>query len=293
MTKPRVTIGLCAKDAEKTIRVAIDSVVAQDFNHELMEIVFVDDGSTDNTLQIMQNSASKSDLNVRIFSGRWRGIAAARNTVVENAAGEYIVWLDSDESMAQNFVRNQVLLMDASPEVGIVGASPSIKSGENMILLLDLLPRLVEIHLHSYNHPLKMPGTGCSTYRLEAVKEVGGFNEKLTGACEDIDVAYRIRQAGWLIIPSHAKCHETHGGLSSWTALWKKHFNRGIHSRQFQNETSTFFSIYRMNPLASLVASLRLALIGYIVTKQKIAFLLPLHFTFKMTAWFCGFTKNR
>jgi len=293
MTKPKVTVGMCAKDAEKSIRLAIDSVIAQDFNHELMEIVFVDDGSSDNTLKIMQDLTSKIDIKMRIFSGKWKGIAAARNTVVENAVGDYIIWLDSDEIMEYDFVRKQVLLMDKNPEVGIIAAMPKIESGENLVLALDLLPYVAEYHFRNYENPLKMPGTGCSTYRLVAVKEVGGFNEKLSGACEDIDVANRVRQAGWLIVRSQAKCRETHGGLSSWSALWKKNFNRGIHSRQFQNETNTFFSFYRMNPLASLVASFRLAILGYIATKQKIAILLPLHFTFKMTAWFCGFTKNR
>jgi glycosyltransferase involved in cell wall biosynthesis len=293
MTKPKVTIGMCAKDAEKTIRLAMDSVVAQNFNHELMEIVFVDDGSNDNTLQIMQDLASKIDVKVRIFSGRWKGIAAARNTVVENADGDYIVWLDSDESIEQNFVRKQVFLMDTNPKAGIIAAIPTIESGENLVLTLDILPYVAEYHFRNYNNPLKVPGTGCSTYRLAAVKEVGGFNEKLSGACEDIEVANRIRQAGWLIVRSHSKCRETHGELSSWTALWKKNFNRGIHCRQFQNETNTFFSLYRMNPLASLVAGFRRAFLGYIATKKKIAFLLPLHFTFKMTAWFYGFTKSR
>jgi len=293
MTKPKVTIGLCAKDAKKTIRLAIDSVVAQNFNHELMEIVFVDDGSNDNTLQIMQDLTSEIDVKVRIFSGSWKGIAAARNTVVENADGEYIIWLDSDEIMEHDFVRKQVFLMDKNPEVGIITAIPTVESGGNLVLALDLLPYVAEYNFRNYDNPLKMPGTGCSTYRLVAVKEVGGFNEKLRGACEDIEVANRIRQAGWLIIRSHSKCHETHGELSSWTELWKKNFNRGIHSRQFQDETNTCFSLYRMNPLASLVASFRLAVLGYIVTKQKIAFLLPFHFTFKMTAWFCGFTKSR
>ena len=67
--KPKVSIGLCAKNAESTIGFAIDSVIQQDFNHELMEIVFVDDGSDDATLRIMKKASSKIDIQVKIFSG--------------------------------------------------------------------------------------------------------------------------------------------------------------------------------------------------------------------------------
>ena len=57
--KPKVTLGICARNAEKSIALALKSVIRQDFPHELMEIVFVDDGSEDNTLKIVEFCESK------------------------------------------------------------------------------------------------------------------------------------------------------------------------------------------------------------------------------------------
>jgi glycosyltransferase involved in cell wall biosynthesis len=292
ITKPKVTIGICAKDAENTIRFALESIADQDFDHKLMEIVFVDDGSRDTTLEIMKEYASRSDIKTLIFSGSWRGIGKARNTVVQNASGAYILWVDCDETIERSFVRKQMLLMDQDPQAGIAVAKPLINWDGNFVLALDELHSAVEFSLRDWKNPMKMPGTGATLYRVAALKQVGGFNGKLRGACEDIEIANRIRRAGWSIAKGEARYFENHGGLNSWSMLWKRHFKRGVDSRFFQDTTNTLFPLCRMNPLASLVASFCYAFFGYKMTKRKIAFILPLHFTFKMTAWYRGFTKR-
>ena len=70
-----MTIGICAKNAENTIEEAINSAIQQDFNHELMEMILVDDGSKDRTLQIMKKSITGNDFHAVIFTGPWKGIA--------------------------------------------------------------------------------------------------------------------------------------------------------------------------------------------------------------------------
>ena len=49
MLKPKVTIGVCARNCETTIGEAVESIIMQDYPHELIEVIFVDDGSTDGT----------------------------------------------------------------------------------------------------------------------------------------------------------------------------------------------------------------------------------------------------
>ena len=68
MVRPEVSIGICARNSEETIGLTIESVAKQSFPHHLMEIVFVDDGSEDSTLKIVQLYASRIDVPVRIFS---------------------------------------------------------------------------------------------------------------------------------------------------------------------------------------------------------------------------------
>ena len=83
--KPVVTVGLCVRNCEATVGEAIESVLDQNFSHELMEIIVVDDGSEDKTLSVVSDILSKSDLSVEVFHSEWMGLGPARNTVVDNA----------------------------------------------------------------------------------------------------------------------------------------------------------------------------------------------------------------
>jgi glycosyltransferase involved in cell wall biosynthesis len=257
-----------------------------------MEMIFVDDGSKDLTLKIMQDSISMVDFHVEIFTGPWRGIAKGRNTVVENAKGDYVIWLDSDEVLERDFVRRQVQLMELNPQAGIVTGRMGVQPDMSLMLQLDLLPYIAEYSTKNWRDPSKLPGTGASTFRLAAIKGVGGFNETLSDACEDIEVAYRITQAGWSIVRGDSCFYETHENMITINELWSRSVRRGLHSRYLHYRSPLFFSFYTMNPIASLIAGIRYSILSYLITKKKISFLLGFYFTFKMTAWFYGFTKR-
>ena len=288
-----MTIGICARNSENIILEAINSVVQQDFDHKLIEIVFVDDGSRDNTLQIVKDAFLKIDFPATIFYGGWRGIGKARNTIVQNAKGDYIIWLDSDEVLEKDFVRRQTNLMELNPKAAIATAHMKFPAMKNRVLTLEHIPYIVENRFRDWKDPSKLPGTGGTTYRLKAIKEAGGFDENLQGSCEDIDAAYRMTQAGWSIIRGNSYFEESHEGLSTFGALWRRSLKRGETSRRVYDKNTAFFSVYRMNPLAGFVAGIRYGVIGYLLTKKKVSFLLPFFYAFKSTAWFLGFTQAR
>lgn len=286
--RPKVTIGLCAKDAQKTIGFALTSVAKQDFDHQLIEIIFVNDGSTDNTLKIVKEFASKIDITTRVFDDGWQGIAKARNKVVFNAAGDYIIWLDSDETIETAFVRQQVQLMDKNPGAGIATAKLGLNSSDNLILQLDELPNIIGYY-KKRKKPSKMPGTGGTVYRVVAIREIGGFDDTLQGACEDIEAASRMVNAGWSIVSGDSYFHESHGSMATLGNVWARSYKRGVDCRRLHNRTSVFFSPYRMNPVASIFMGTYYAILGFIETKKFITALLPFYYAFKMAAWFQGF----
>jgi glycosyltransferase involved in cell wall biosynthesis len=74
----KVSIGVCVKNGEKFIVNAINSILDQDFSHNQMEVIFVDDGSTDRTLQIMNDYAQKMDITAKVFTHEWKGLGATR-----------------------------------------------------------------------------------------------------------------------------------------------------------------------------------------------------------------------
>jgi glycosyltransferase involved in cell wall biosynthesis len=290
--KPNVTIGICAHNSEKTIRAALESALQQRYPSESIEIVFVDDGSQDKTLQIVKSYVPKAPINLKVFSSAWKGLGHARNIVINNALGKYIVWLDSDEIFAEDFLLKVVTLMEKNPKAGIITGQLAISREENTILKLDLIPSVVDLSCQTWHQIWKLPGTGGATFRVQAAKEVGGFDTNVTSVGEDTDIALRIRKAGWLILSSDAVFHETHGCLSTWSGVRKRAINQGRRCQFVYRKDPVIFSLYRINPVSSFIVSFKYAILGFKITKLASSFILPFYYTFKMTAWFYGFTKN-
>src|SRR5215469_5479802 len=93
--RPLVSILIPAYNAEEWIACAVQSALAQTWPRT--EIIIVDDGSSDQTLDVVGRFASK---NVAVVSTQNHGAAAARNHAFRLSQGEYIQWLDADDLLA-------------------------------------------------------------------------------------------------------------------------------------------------------------------------------------------------
>jgi hypothetical protein len=101
---PTVSIVMPTYNRGGLILQAIDSVRAQE--HESWELLVVDDGSTDDTFEVL--GAFASDRRIRLFRQDHRGVSAARNTGLAHAAGEWIFYLDSDNRWSPGFLSAMV-----------------------------------------------------------------------------------------------------------------------------------------------------------------------------------------
>jgi glycosyltransferase involved in cell wall biosynthesis len=106
--KPLVSILIPAYNAEKWIADTIRSAVTQTW--ERKEIIVVDDGSTDQTLEIARQFESES---VRVVTQENQGAAAARNRAYSLSGGDYIQWLDADDLLAPDKVSRQMEVASA------------------------------------------------------------------------------------------------------------------------------------------------------------------------------------
>ena len=100
---PLVSILIPAYNAERWIADTIRSAQAQTWPRK--EIIVVDDGSTDQTLSIVQKFASKE---VSVVSQENRGVCAARNRAYDLCQGDYIQWLDADDLLSSNKIAKQL-----------------------------------------------------------------------------------------------------------------------------------------------------------------------------------------
>lgn len=295
--KPVISIGMCLRNCENTLRDAIDSVVAQDFPHELMELVFVNDGSEDDSLTIVRNYVQGIDIRAKVFDTEWRGLGRARNLVASNAIGDFLIWVDGDQILPKDYVRRQVEFMEQNPSVGITAGIIGFIPG-NLILALELIPAIID-HVRNGKQSRfvwkteKLPGTGGTTFRLRALRQVNGFDDSLAGVGEDQDVARRIKDAGWVIRLNSAVFYERHGGMSTFKDLWKKYSWYGCGNQRLYRKNRKLFSLPRMCPPAGFITGFFYSLIAYRLLHRKIVFLLPIHYALKMTAWSVGFIKSQ
>ncbi len=277
------------KDSEKTVDEAITSIGAQDFPHELIEVIFVDDGSTDGTLSLLENLAPSIGISYKIFHHEWRGLGFSRNVVVKNAGGEYIVWVDGDMSLPADFVRRQVEFMDSHSEVGIAKGIYKLENTTSLVAYLQSVDELVKLLGSERKNSAEPLGTGGCIYRVKAIKEIGGFNEEITGAGEDIDAEYRISM-NWQLEVTSAEFYE--GRRNNWNDLWQEYYWHGTGARGIFNKIDPRSILIRMFPPLIFVAVISRSCKAYNLTRRKIVFLLPFVWIFKRAAWFIGFVKN-
>ncbi len=176
-----VTIGVCVKNGETTLGAAIESIIAQDYPHQHMEIIFIDDGSTDNTFSIIQSFIPKLDVSTRVFRQRWMGLGVSRNIVVNQASGKFIIWVDSDMTLTKGFVARQAAFMERHPLVGIAKGQYGICNQLHIAGYLENI-EFVAAHLGRREKPNSLPlGTGGSIYRVGAIRQVRGFDHSIKG----------------------------------------------------------------------------------------------------------------
>jgi glycosyltransferase involved in cell wall biosynthesis len=275
------------RNFESYIKKAIDSIIAQDFPHALMEVILVDGYSQDKTVSIAENILSKSDIASHIFFEN-KGLGFARQIVVDNAKGEYIVWVDGDMILPEDFVRKQVEFMEEDPKVGIAMARHGIIDIKNITAVLEHIPFVI---YDSKNGLLeKLPGTGGAVYMVEAIRQVGGFDEKLKGTGEDQDAAFRVKEAGWLIKRSSAVFYECKA--QNWCEVWKKWVWYGYGDYDLYCKNRRIFSPLGMNPVTGLIRGFLFIADAYRLIHRKMVLLLPFHLSFEMLAWCIGFTKG-
>lgn len=293
----QVTIGVCVRNGEKMLIDAVDSVINQDFPAEQLQIIFVDDGSADKTPEIIKGYMPLFGDRGKFFKTPWKGLGHARNLIVKEADGELLLFVDADQILTKDYVKAQVEFMKKNPQVGITaGVFKTVP--RNFILNLEVAPYIV--NQKNYGKPKsfiwkndKLIGTGGTTFRVKAIRQVDGFNESIKGAGEDTDLILRIKRAGWLLQPNMAELYELHGGLSKPKDLWKKYFWYGYGSQKSFEQIGRAFSLPKMTPIAGFVTGMFYSFPAYKYLYQKQVFLLPLHFGFKHAAWTFGFIKGQ
>ena len=115
---PLVSILIPSYNSEKWIKSTIESALSQTWKNK--EVIIVDDGSTDNTYNIIKQYESKI---LKVITQSNSGACVARNNAFSNAQGDFIQWIDADDILAPDKIELQLANIDQSPQTRILHSS--------------------------------------------------------------------------------------------------------------------------------------------------------------------------
>ncbi len=182
---PKVSILIPCYNAEKWIKQAIESALNQTYPHK--EVIVIDDGSTDNSLEIIKSFGDRIIWEV----GENRGGNVARNRLLELSTGEWLQYLDSDDYLLPDKVAKQVQFLVENPDTDIV-YSPSILQHHTQEKVTQAILPIPEPHdpwilLARWY----LPQTGSPLWRKQAIVDVGGWKADQS-CCQEHELYLRL-----------------------------------------------------------------------------------------------------
>lgn len=280
-----VTVGIPVKNAEKSITRALESILEQDFPHEQMQLIIVDDGCTDITMKIVNDKINKIDIQAILLSTGGKGLGVARQTIVNHSKGKYILWVDADMTLLPNYLSTLVKKLDSDQKIGKVrGLRGSTKTGT---LIGDLQYWAYGSELQQKTES-KIAGIGGSLCRTEAIKQIGGFDLQIKGAGEDVDLATRMLEAGWTFSSLGVNFYDS--PKTSSGALLKRDIWYGYGGHYLGHKFNRSFGLTLIPPIA-FVIGIRKSILSYKIWHVKQIFLMPLMFSTFAFGWWFGFVK--
>jgi glycosyltransferase involved in cell wall biosynthesis len=193
--EPTFSVVIPTYDRAHLLPRAIESVLNQTF--EDFELIVVDDGSTDDTREVVASFTDERIVYVR--REETGGAAAARNTGIRHAKGKYVSFLDDDdEYLPQYLTVMHGVMQNASGRPGFAWSGIRIVDDQRVgtPMLCELMWSAPEFGDRAAEKDYVLrhaPGTGCMTVRAECFERVGLFDAQLKSG-EDLDMVIRLAQ---------------------------------------------------------------------------------------------------
>ncbi|WP_372460430.1 glycosyltransferase family 2 protein [Actinomycetospora soli] len=190
---PRVSVVMAARDSASTVIEAAESVLQGELQD--IELLVVDDCSSDDTAQLVSDLAARDARVILIKNAQNLGRAASRNKAILHARSEYVAVADSDDISLPSRLLEQVTLMEASPELVLLGSQVAdfgSWGGPAQTLKYPTSDRDIRTRFERGHNAV--PHQAC-IMRREKLAEVGLYEPALL-RCQDLELFRRLLTCG-------------------------------------------------------------------------------------------------
>lgn len=223
---PLVSICITTYNRKELLPLTLKSVLNQ--THENIEVIIVDDHSTDGTKELVDSELLKLDDRVRyIRHEENKGLAAGRNTAIFNAKGKYFTFCDDDDEWMPEFIEEFVKVAEKYDESSCFCCGGKYK---NLLgTKIDMIPTY-EGELKAYLKDGFTPPVASQFYKVSSLRRVNGYNEKIKSGV-DHDLWLRLSKSDIKIkcIPKALSIPNANAKQERMTTNYEKRLN-GIKS---------------------------------------------------------------
>ena len=197
-----VSITVCAKNAENWVHQCLSSLFSQD--HRPLEIIAVNDGSTDSTLEKMKIFKEKNqnpDINLTIIDSKAQGLSAGRQIGLDRSKGVWVAITDIDCRPEPNWISSMISVSEGYPSEDVMAVTGRTVFNEGNTRVSRLRSMEIRKKYVGRSRVTTLANGPCSMFRRDALISIGGFDPSWYHA-EDMEVSLRLIEKGGTIIYS-------------------------------------------------------------------------------------------
>lgn len=186
---PIVSVVIPCYNDKEYIAETLQSIRQQTFQD--VEIIIVDDGSNQATKELLITLVSDK---VRVITQENKGLSAARNIGFKEANGEFVLTIDSDDTVDPTFLEKALVILNKNKSIGAVSSHVSIFENDHQFIAIHT-PNGGRVKDFLFDNN----SVSFALIRKQAWQEIGGYDEKMRNGFEDWEFWIAITKKGWEI----------------------------------------------------------------------------------------------
>jgi glycosyltransferase involved in cell wall biosynthesis len=256
MDKPFITVICPIRNEENHITRCLQSIMNQDYERGLMEVLVVDGMSDDNTRVLVREQKALDDRLV-LLDNPSRIVPVAMNIGIKHARGEIIVRLDGHAMIAADYLGKCVFYLDKTGADCVGGPMESINHtyvGRGIALAMSFPFGVGRSRFRTSRYSGYVDTLAFGAYRREVFNRIGLFDEELV-RCQDDELNYRLRKFGGRIY-MNTEIRSQYFPRASLKKLWRQYFQYGFWKVRVMQKHTRMMQPRQFVPLAFICALL-------------------------------------